>query len=344
MPCRRIGILIAPVVFALCACSGGRTALPTQSSASLRDLTLNAAPQITEYEVKPFSNSPGFVALGPDGNVYFTDYIDPDFGASFIGRMTPNGNVTKRFFYGGNFPSLDGIAFGSDKNLWITDSGDGVVAKLNVQSGKITTYTLPGPAAFPAGIAAGPDANLWFVDDGHNSVDSITTNGFLNIYQGGISQNAGLFGIAAGPDANLWFTETFANKIGSITTGGTVHEYSQGIDSNSKPAAIAPGPDGALWFCQKRGIGRITTAGAITEYHGLSSGEICDWIAAGADGAMWFTEHGAAAGAGRITMHGKVTEYRNGITPKSFPYGIAAGAGRTMWFAEEAHRIGKISF
>jgi streptogramin lyase len=36
---------------------------------------------------------------------------------------------------------------------------------------------------------------------------------------------------------------------------------------NSQPLGITPGPDGALWFTENEGnkIGRITTAGAITE-------------------------------------------------------------------------------
>jgi hypothetical protein len=36
--------------------------------------------------------------------------------------------------------------------------------------------------------------------------------------------------------------------------------------ANSQPGSIATGPDGALWFTEPNNIGRITTAGAITEY------------------------------------------------------------------------------
>ena len=50
---------------------------------------------------------------------------------------------------------------------------------------------------------------------------------------------------------------------------------------------IAAGIDGALWFTAGASIGRITTAGAITEYP-LPDGTVIGGITAGAHGAIWF--------------------------------------------------------
>jgi virginiamycin B lyase len=52
--------------------------------------------------------------------------------------------------------------------------------------------------------------------------------------------------------------------------------------ANSSPNGIAAGPDGALWFTENAKIGRITTAGAITEYPIGSAARV---IVAGPDGA-----------------------------------------------------------
>ena len=51
-------------------------------------------------------------------------------------------------------------------------------------------------------------------------------------------------------------------------------------------------PDGALWFTEVDGnkIGRITTAGVISEYPVPTAGSRPYWITAGPDGAVWFTE------------------------------------------------------
>src|SRR5262249_42907651 len=56
------------------------------------------------------------------------------------------------------------------------------------------------------------------------------------------------------------------------------------------PSGITTGPDGALWFVNNNNIGRITTAGVITEFAipTVNSGPIA--IKMGPDGALWFTE------------------------------------------------------
>jgi len=54
------------------------------------------------------------------------------------------------------------------------------------------------------------------------------------------------------------------------------------------PQGITAGPDGALWFTKDRGIGRITTAGVITEYPTVNTAPT--QITAGPDGELWFTE------------------------------------------------------
>ena len=48
--------------------------------------------------------------------------------------------------------------------------------------------------------------------------------------------------------------------------------------ANSYPGGITVGSEGALWFSQVFSIGRITTAGAITEYDtpgGTTTGDVC---------------------------------------------------------------------
>jgi hypothetical protein len=45
----------------------------------------------------------------------------------------------------------------------------------------------------------------------------------------------------------------------------TITEYATPT-TNSHPRTIVPGPDGALWFTEVAAVGRITTAGAITEF------------------------------------------------------------------------------
>ena len=87
--------------------------------------------------------------------------------------------------------------------------------------------------------------------------------------------------------------------------GGNVTIY-YGI---SGPEGITAGPDGALWFTNtgNNSIGRITTAGVVTNYTGTGIDDP-QAITAGPDGALWFTNFGNNS-IGRITTTGVVTNY-----------------------------------
>jgi virginiamycin B lyase len=102
---------------------------------------------------------------------------------------------------------------------------------------------------------------------------------------------------------------------------------------------ITLGPDGAMWFAESSvsKIGRITTAGVVTEY-GLAGGRPVG-ITQGPDGALWFTLVDAAA-IGRITTTGEITQYPVGRTP----FRIASGPDGALWFTEDSdNRIARIT-
>ena len=79
----------------------------------------------------------------------------------------------------------------------------------------------------------------------------------------------------------------------------------------SQPAGITTGADGALWFTERAGtkIGRITTAGVITEFPVPTAASQPIGIAAGSDDALWFTEE-TGNKIGRITTAGVITEFQ----------------------------------
>ena len=115
--------------------------------------------------------------------------------------------------------------------------------------------------------------------------------------------------------------------------------------SSAQPGMIAKGPDGNLWFTEQGGdkVGRITTAGVITEFSaGITSGAVPFGIAAGPDGNLWFTEYDGNR-IGRITPSGVVTEFAI-PTPRSGPNGITAGPDGNLWFTgARASTIGRIT-
>ena len=172
-------------------------------------------------------------------------------------------------------------------------------------AGTVTQFPLAGTFLFPDGITSGPDGALWFLESGH--IGRISTSGAVTQITGPTGNS-----ITSGPDGALWFTESSQGMIARFTTAGSLTLFP--LPGNpppyrriaERPQTITVGPDGALWFtvqvfssscvCVTGGkIGRITTAGTITEFT-LPTGAskvttpLVGGIAAGPDGALWFTD------------------------------------------------------
>jgi virginiamycin B lyase len=130
-------------------------------------------------------------------------------------------------------------------------------------------------------------------------------------------------------------------------TAGTVTEFP--LPQQGTPFDITAGPDGNLWFADAGGnkIGRLTTAGAITEFRIKTKSSFPVGITAGPDGNLWFTES-QGNNIGRITPAGNITEFRLlsscGKYLTCSPHGITTGLDGNLWFTmENADAIGRIS-
>lgn len=107
------------------------------------------------------------------------------------------------------------------------------------------------------------------------------------------------------------------------------------VPSGGNPQYITAGPDGNLWFAvtTTNQIGRITTAGVVTEFPTPTPDSGPNDITVGPDGNLWFTEANAHK-IGRITTSGTITEFP-APTASSIVFGIAAGPDGNIWFVEE---------
>ncbi|MDD5560272.1 hypothetical protein [Candidatus Methylomirabilis sp.] len=292
------------------------------------------AATITEY---PTTGAPTGITAGPDGALWFTEWING------IGRITTAGAITEFPVPHYSYDSLRSITAGPDGALWFTrwDTGIGRITT----AGIATEFALPTGSS-PHGITAGPDGALWFTEAGANKIGRITTAGAITEFPLPTS-SSNPNGITAGPDGALWFTESAASarRIGRITTDGTITEFT--IPSFHYPTGITAGPDGALWFnYMYGGIGRITTAGVVTEFlipNASSWGYSAADITAGPDGAIWFIAETSTVSSkiGRITTAGVITEF---AVPGDFPMGITAGPDGALWFTEHnSFKIGRIT-
>jgi streptogramin lyase len=296
-------------------CSNAGSALPPPGAAVSSNSIRSAS---ADVKIRSFADLPiysGYYApaavASMSGNLWVATDIDQDFGACAVVQISTSGKARNTFYYSGL--STQGASFqdmtpGSDGALWLTDIYNEQILRLTT-TGSYTSFRLPDYAA-AYGIASGPDKALWFTFSSATKgpgIGRITTSGKIKIY----SVSSSAQDIAAGPDGALWFTQPSANEIGRITTRGKGMEYSNGISGGAEPFDVTAGPDGAMWF---------------TEFETSGSYLIHD------------------SKIGRITTHGKISEYSKGLNASAEPTAIVVGPDSRLWFTEtNVDRTGRVA-
>ena len=139
--------------------------------------------------------------------------------------------------------------------------------------------------------------------------------------------------------ARIFAVALFAVLAARAGNAQTISEFPV-TTAGSDPGGITVGSDGNLWFTEffVGKIGRITTAGAVTEFPAAGNPQL---IALGADGNVWFTET-TVDKIGRMTPTGDFTDFP--IPTPGGLIGIGAGPDGNVWFCETDNaKIGRIT-
>jgi len=201
---------------------------------------------------------PDDVAVDASGNLYIVDYT-----TNVVRKVDANGMITTvagngDWGYTGDgglatnatFNGPDGIAVDASGNLYIADSGNTVIRKVD-PNGFITTVAGQagrwgfsgdgGPATnatlyWPGGLAVDSTGNLYIADTYNEVIREITTNGIITTVagQGGIwgysgdgsaATNASLTepaGVAVDASGNLYIADTYNQVIRKVDTNGII--------------------------------------------------------------------------------------------------------------------------
>jgi streptogramin lyase len=241
------------------------------------------------------------------------------------------------------------IVAAAEGYLWFLDSRSATIGRITT-TGDIARLSIEGPfQGVPWDIASGPDGNLWIteMDDGQSAIVRISPSGALTRWLVDIPNTP--VDITAGLDGNLWISLASGRNgegaaIGRSTTAGEITVFQvdgwESVPFGSIPAGIAAGPDGNVWFTglAVNRIGRITPAGAITEFILPTPPCAPRRITTGPDGNLWFTESDTNR-IGRITPGGIVTEF----PVPTAGVEIAAGPDGALWFTQSSARLGRIT-
>jgi len=298
-------------------------------------VALQEAPQVARITLAgmvmtfPTPDSLSAITEGPDGNLWFT-------GDNGIGRITPQGSITRFHAYGGR------ITNARDGNLWFTDANR--IGRITPE-GAVTYFDLRkvlGTSSYPLWIRPGPTlgpVDLWFtaITPRGSVVARISTSGKLLkvIRVAPIYPSAG--DISTGPDGNIWFTE--GGSIGRISPTTGHYTRFRGLVSEG---GITTGPDRNLWFASFRQLGRITPQGTVSYFDvpGPRGGEGASapaWnvvdVATGPDGKIWYTTTSTPNLPGPTAV--------GNLTPPKFACVVPNLRGGTLARARRlAHRAG----
>jgi streptogramin lyase len=192
------------------------------------------------------------MALGPDGNVWFTEY-------GFIGKITTGGTITDYAYSDSNTANYyGGVTTGPDGNVWVTEYNDQQIDKVIPGTGAQTKYAL-GCTPYSVVSAAG---DLYV--NCNNEVAQVTTAGVVTLFSTGFNLGTSGLSIAKGPDGNPWFlanSGTAGYPIAEFNpTNGSITYYYPPSNYNAD-YALTKGPDGNMWA-----VGSSNGDGAIDVY------------------------------------------------------------------------------
>ncbi|MDX6254307.1 MAG: hypothetical protein QOJ11_641, partial [Frankiales bacterium] len=237
------------------------------------------------------------------------------------------------------------IITGPDGYIWYTSVTGEAVVQVDPATG--ATHNTVSVAGFglscqPSGIAIGSDRNIWvsclnFLDSLIRIVPGdLTATKVGPLWANGYAPQT----LTTGPDGNLWFaTANYIARFNPVTHA--IHRFVLPGTTATRANAMAFGPDGKLWFTEgsRNRIGRMTSAGVVTEFAIPTAHSQPFGIAVGPDENMYFTES-AANQIGLITPSGLIGELPT-PTGGSNPSFITVGPDGNLWFSEPtANRIG----
>lgn len=204
-----------------------------RSVATIARMTL--AGEVTQFELPGPGSFPTRLALGPEGNVWFTEMQEDK-----VGRITPTGSIQMFQLPSGARP-LE-IVLGADGNLWVTRESDDPAALARIDpSGQYTEFPLE-QGVYAGALAAGPDGRLWFAS-GPGEIARMTTGGRVSLVT--LPHATNVIDIVAGSDGSVWYT---ANPEPPCAPGdsacGQGGRYQSGVVGRIEPAPLALEIDG----------------------------------------------------------------------------------------------------
>jgi virginiamycin B lyase len=180
---------------------------------------------ITEYPIPtgsapdlPVASAPAGIALGGDGDIWFTDDGQNSDGQNLVGRISPNGTITEYPIPTKGSDPL-AIALGADGDMWFTEPGIDAVGRIT-PAGEVAEFTVPSVENLLRDIVRGPDGNMWFTEipasgQEEPALGEITPSGTVKTFALSLPPGGDLENLGMGPEDEIWFADQHWAPIGA---------------------------------------------------------------------------------------------------------------------------------
>ena len=323
-------------------------------------------PSVDIVHVGP--GAPGSMAFAPDGTAYFTKLngrihkVSPSGAVSLIAG--PPGDSFDCGFSGDGGPALaarfcypDGIARDSAGNLYVADTSNHRIRKINV-AGIVTTFAGTGTGGFsgdggaaasallnnPRGLAIDSSGNLYVSDVSNSRVRKITSAGIISTVAGsgawGFSGDGGPAtaasfyipeGLAFDGAGNLYISDTGNNRVRRVSAAGIISTV-----VGSGPTGIGQGA-----FA---GDGGPALLARLNSPRGIAFDKAGNTLYIADTGNFRIRKVDAAGQIGTIAgngVNGSPAQGAPAAMTSLYPYSVGVDPGRSLWI--DAYDLLKLS-
>jgi virginiamycin B lyase len=288
---------------------------------------------ITETPLGSATSHPNFIIVGPDGNMWFTEY-----GTSKIGVVdSRSGELLHEYPTKTASCGPVGLTLGSDGNVWYACISAPVLGRMSSAG---TAAEFAAPVALAGPIVSGGDGYLYY-SRGDGRVEVADTTGVSLDF---VTFPGAVFGLSGAGDGFVWVASSGDDKLWGV-------RYDSGLGTfHTRYVTVAESPATVAWCPQNTNLYWVGTApsseigyaqyGGGSASYALAAGAYPQGLACSPDGDAWY-----AASSHDFIARYSDPSHEFPVSPSSYPYQLALGPDGSVWFTENgAGKIGRLRF